>query len=324
MKSPTRTTRIIYLDYLKAIAIFMVIIYHSHAYSGVFMPALLSMCVTIFFAINGYLMLVKKRSYQDLLRKDLKIVFLVVFWGLLRAAFQTWILGREMSAIDIFQNFSAMKPGYGHYLWFLVAIALLNLVNPLLHDFIQHNTRKEKAIFLFLIFIFTPNYINLLTWKFNPLINWYHHESLFYYVFGFFVIGYAGRIKWPLWKTALLFAAFVMAQTTWNYLSQLPRFEFMKNGSMVFGNYGSVFVMGETMTLILLMSKARLKSNRFIEYVGKRTLGIYLLQDFFCSIAVNVLPQQYAYAYPLLVLMACLAVLWLFDQVKPLKWLVEM
>lgn len=34
--------RILYLDYLKALAIFLVIIYHSKAYDDIFMPPILS------------------------------------------------------------------------------------------------------------------------------------------------------------------------------------------------------------------------------------------------------------------------------------------
>lgn len=102
--------RIIYLEYLKALAIFFVIIYHSKAYDDVFLPPILSMCVTIFFAANGYLMLVKRR--------------------------------------------------------------------PCL-----------------LLFVFTANFINVFSWKFNPLAHWYHYEAIFYYVTGFFAVMYAARIN---------------------------------------------------------------------------------------------------------------------------------
>lgn len=315
--------RIAYLDYLKAIAIFLVIIFHSTAYDDVVLPPLLSMCVTIFFAVNGYLMLVKKRPYKYLLQKNLKIFFLVIFWGLLRSAFQSLVVGGNMDFLPIFEKFAAFKVGYGNYLWFLVALFILNLVNPLIYTFVHHSTRKDKMILCVLLLIFTANFIDLLSWKFNPLKHWYHSEALFYYVTGFFALTYAGRLKWPWWKIGMVFLAFYLLQLLQNCLFATPMFARLRVDLLVFGNYASIWVMGETLAFIVLMSKMGLKENKVVGFIGRNTLGIYLLQDFFCSITRNLMPGEYLAAYPLLVLLLCMAVMWLAERSKVLKWFVK-
>lgn len=314
--------RIIYLDYLKALAIFLVIIYHSHAYDALVMPPVLSMCVAIFFAVNGYLMLVKKRTYKELLAKNMKIIFLVFFWGILRSAFQFLVLGGDLVPKAIFSNFLEFKVGYGNYLWFLVALFILNLINPLVHAFVHHGSRSDKIVFCVLLFLFSASFIRTLSWKFNPLRNWYHYESVFYYVAGFFAINYSKRVKWPWHYCSLVVLGFYLVQLIENCLFMHPSFTLFRVVDYVFFNFGSMWVMGETLALIVLFSKLKLRHNHFVEYVGSHTLGIYLLQDFFCSVTRNMMPNDYVYAYPPLVLLLCIAVLWLFEKNKFLRWIV--
>ena len=287
------------------------------------MPAALSMCVTLFFAVNGYLMLVKKRSFKELVKKNIKIVFLIFFWGLLRASFQTIILGREITPTGVFSDFFAFKVGYGNYLWFLVAISILNLTNPLIYAFIKNSTRNEKYTFCLLLLCFTANFINVLSWKFNPLAHWYHYESIFYYVTGFFLISSAAHIKWPWWKCGLAFLFFFILQVIQNFVFEMNLFSRFRISDRVFGNYASLWVMGETLTMILLFSKFNLKSNKLISFIGRNTLGIYLLQDFFCSITRNTMPREYTFIYPILILGVCLSLLWIFEKNSYLNWFVK-
>lgn len=316
--------RIVFLDYLKAIAIFLVIIYHCKAYDRLFIPPLLSMCVAIFFVVNGYLMLVKRRPYQYLLQKNIKIIFLVFFWGVLRSAFQTYVLGGDMTFSAIWAKFFALESGYGNYLWFLVALFILNLINPLIYTFVHHSPKKEILIFCVLLFIFVANFINVLSWKFNPLANWYHSEAVFYYVLGYLVIAYAGKIKYPWWKCGLVFVAFYLMQLFLGFLLEMPAFSRFWNADVVFVNYSSMWVMGETLALVVVFSKINLKENKFIAYIGRNTLGIYLIQDFFCSVTRNLMPKDYTFAYPILVLLLSVACVWLFDKTRVLKWFVKL
>lgn len=74
--------RITYIDYAKSIAIFLVIVYHSHIFSNdLYSSSILSLCVTIFFMVNGYLMLRKERGLRYYMNKNAKILVLIFLWG---------------------------------------------------------------------------------------------------------------------------------------------------------------------------------------------------------------------------------------------------
>ncbi len=79
-----KKNRYLYVDYIKTTAILLVIIYHCKIFNNdsFIAAAIMSICVPLFFAVNGFLMLKKERSIKDLTYKNLKILFLIVFWGI--------------------------------------------------------------------------------------------------------------------------------------------------------------------------------------------------------------------------------------------------
>lgn len=85
---PVQDGRLLYLDYIKALAIFLVIVYHSNFVTNPLGLTLLSMCVTLFFAVNGYVMLSKRRTLSYYINKNVKLLFLILFWGFLSDGLQ--------------------------------------------------------------------------------------------------------------------------------------------------------------------------------------------------------------------------------------------
>ena len=85
-----------YLDLMKAIAIIMVVIYHSGVvfykvsnytdssyYFGIFFDSLLRVCVSIFFFVSGSLLLntTKEFNLKKHIKRMLKLVLLAIIWG---------------------------------------------------------------------------------------------------------------------------------------------------------------------------------------------------------------------------------------------------
>ena len=176
--------RVIYIDYLKVIAILLVITYHSNiplAHNHLIASAL-SICVPIFFLVNGYLMLSKKRSIQTLLQKNYKILLLVVFWAVLSTLCVTLIKGDELSIIEFAKNVIKLKYPYCNTLWFLSCIFILNLLNPLIYEIKQ--LKCNKIYLLLIVSIYSVPYINTIISTINPFIGWSHSYSLLYYILG--------------------------------------------------------------------------------------------------------------------------------------------
>ncbi len=92
---PVQDGRLLYLDYIKALAIFLVIVYHSNFVTNPLGLALLSMCVTLFFAVNGYVMLSKRRTLSYYINKNVKLLFLILFWGFLSDGLQYVLEGGD-------------------------------------------------------------------------------------------------------------------------------------------------------------------------------------------------------------------------------------
>ena len=61
----------------------------------------------------------------------------------------------------------------------------------------------------------------------------------------------------------------------------MPEFSRFRIGDKVFGNYASIWVMGETLALIVLFSKLNLKNKKIIyrlQYFGNIFVAGFLLQ----------------------------------------------
>lgn len=121
---PVQDGRLLYLDYIKALAIFLVIVYHSNFVTNPLGLALLSMCVTLFFAVNGYVMLSKRRTLSYYINKNVKLLFLILFWGFLSDSLQYVLEGGRG-----YKNLYSPFLQYGYWLWqsFMV---LGNVVYP--------------------------------------------------------------------------------------------------------------------------------------------------------------------------------------------------
>ena len=68
--------RSIYIDYIKALGIILLILYHCQyvPFDSLLVYGIYAMCVPLFFMVNGYLMLRTERSISALLKKNLKIL----------------------------------------------------------------------------------------------------------------------------------------------------------------------------------------------------------------------------------------------------------
>lgn len=107
------SSKILYLDFLKVLAAFMVVFYHFAYYKldygfvqGIrYFPngsrLLMSLCassVPLFFIVNGELMFRRHRQWKDVYRKAVKVGVLMVFWTLF--AFPAWFF-RTLIAVYV-------------------------------------------------------------------------------------------------------------------------------------------------------------------------------------------------------------------------------
>lgn len=95
------------------------------------------MCAS-FFAVNGFLMLKKERSIKDLTYKNLKILFLIVFWGIFTNLCLELMWGDgPINTKSIIMNLYNLKINYCNHLYFLCTLIVLNAINPLIYYYIN-------------------------------------------------------------------------------------------------------------------------------------------------------------------------------------------
>ena len=114
------TSRYVWLDWIKALAITLVVLFHSGAVTCKATAPLLAMGVPLFFVANGALVLRKERDISYFIKKVLKILFLIVFWGTLTSLSAMHFKGESLSVTKGIVHALNMHMEYGaHIFWFL-------------------------------------------------------------------------------------------------------------------------------------------------------------------------------------------------------------
>ncbi len=350
------------LDVLKTIAITLVIIYHCGLFHDYISAAILSMCVPIFFCINGSLMLRKEYSYLYLLRKNIKIFFLIVIWGLVYSYVGSLSLGEEVTevmslyrqighplkgdhlwflmvlfSLNIFNPliYSYIKPNRkqraillvslftvftlnlkGDHLWFLMVLFSLNIFNPLIYSYIKPN-RKQRAILLVSLFtVFTLNIIVFrIPFNLRPFSLW-GSWALIYYMIGYLIIDckiVIGNKR----ISCFLFAVVSILQMLYNYLQK-------DASNLVPGGYQSPFVILMVSFLIMTIctDSINILQNRFISFIGKHTLGIYLFQGILIRLLYE--KMQGNMLFPVIVFVLCILLVYCLDTNKYSRYFITL
>ena len=158
--------RILYLDYIKAIAMTMVIVYHCNIIEF-FTPlaTITHMGVPLFIAVNGALLLTKERQTTYFLRKAFKILMIIAIWSVISTSSGMFYRGDEFSLIAIAKHIKGLDLYYCNYLWFMVALFSLQLLCPIIQRFLDSPDRIKYIAIITLVCPFILRYAS----KFNPM-----------------------------------------------------------------------------------------------------------------------------------------------------------
>lgn len=191
-----QSDRLLFIDNIKALGICLVILYHCKyvPFESVVVKGVYAMCVPLFFVVNGYLMLRKEYSISTLLKKNMKLLFVMFFWAFVSTAITMWTTG-EFDAnslvgggkILIHNSLLIVKP-YCNHLWFLKAVFVLNLLNPIIYRFV-HQNRSGLYYILILMALWTIAFSDIITCRLaNPFVHWVTAFSVLYYILGYAVL----------------------------------------------------------------------------------------------------------------------------------------
>ncbi len=276
--------RILGYDICKALAAFLIVLYHLQlvdfgfqegtTYYPTFIKTLWSLSaagVPLFFMVNGALTVRRTISLNQLIKKCSKILFVAIFWTCLLSCLLNPIITHKPLTI----------PTLGYFLnqyWFFYTLVLVTVINYLLGK-IPAFVRPAVIISL-LIFPFLSNLIWDLVILFYPtakLPSWGHTGFFTLYAIVYHQAGAIFR-QTALPKTAcvllilsglmlIYFETYVMT----NYSNQL-----YDGVNASFPTIGALLLTIGTFCLIKPIESLYPPLQHFISYIGGNALGIYI------------------------------------------------
>lgn len=201
MDQNTASSRIVYLDLLRIVAIFAMMLLHVSAINWYALPvtspqwqvlnaddSLVRFCVPVLLMISGsqLLNLQKALPLNKLFRtKILRLITAFAFWSLMYTLIDH---ARRTSTINPDVLVSMTKAFIvGHYhLWFLMTLLGLYLIVPLLRKIVENQALMQYFLVLSFLFTFTMN-LGLVFFGDQPVVQLLLSKLNF-----FFTLGYSG------------------------------------------------------------------------------------------------------------------------------------
>lgn len=272
-----KNVRIVFLDWLRAIACFMVILVHciepfylggpegtfiaskSDALWVTLINSALRSAVPLFVMASSYLLFPLKTDTASFFKKRItRVLVPFVIWSLLYCVIPTYGSSGEIDAADNFRKliFNFVMTGSGH-LWFVYMILGVYLIMPILSPWIEKISRKEEKIFLYLwafttiLPLFRPLAETVTgstaLWgecPWNPFGTFYYVSGFVgYLVLGHYIRTYVSGVSWA--KTLAVAVPFWIigyAVTAGGYWHFMPR----GNGFPVSAPYEAAVLMETT------------------------------------------------------------------------------
>ena len=272
-----KNQRFFYLDYLRIISSFFVILIHiSSPYyykydinsskwkNAHFYKSLSSFSVPNFFMISGTVFLKKNLSFKIIISKYIKNIFMhLLLWSIIYAFFET-----KIATLDIKNILILIIKGHYH-LWYLFAIIGLYITIPFTSKIVQNKELLNSFLFLYFIFVFAvQNYIDIFRYYSNDIFNSIQYiisrinlstisVHQFYFIYGH----YLNNKKFKKKEVIIFYIAGligILFTTINNFFYSIGVFIFFKNN----------FNLGES------------SNNKIVQKLSKLTFGIYLIHPF--------------------------------------------
>lgn len=345
-----QSNRIIYLDYIKALGICLVIFYHCQfvPFDSMLIQGMYAMCVPLFFVVNGMLMLRREYSIRELLKKNLKLLVVMLFWALVSTLVymcvtENYVSDKGLTGVSslVYSSLFLTKPECNH-LWFLKAIFVLNLFQPIIFKFINNND-KGLCYLIIMMALWSVAFLDIITCRIaNPFVSWMTAYSVLYYLAGYAVLNnrlpkmdlfFKGRKGVCFLIGAICFCALLQLGYNWVLVDgPLKELNFEKGwvADIVFDNYNALVVVIMTLSVCVLFKQINWKSNRFWLFVGRNSLAIYVLQTPVQRLLQHLLPLRQmtvehhfmGLLLSILTLLISVGISWLLQTNKYTKFLI--
>lgn len=304
--------RYVFLDFMKVFSIFSVCFYHynnlnidilNHSsvltYFNYFMKGIASTGVPLFFMVNGVLMLNRTYSLRKLIIRILKIILIVLIWGILTLLLLMIIEGRQYSPLSFVRALWHWEVNTVNHLWFLQTLVCIYMIFPVLKLIYDQEDKMIRLYFLGLLFLFT--FGNVLIYMIvnigefmigvnflkKPEFNFFNQfnpfrglraYSVIYFMSGALILRNLKenpKIHSKRW-IFLIIVGLILLGFYGIIMSHSNQALF----DTVFRGYDSMMTLGMTIGIFILSYLGRYSLNSFasvLTLIGQNTLGIFLV-----------------------------------------------
>lgn len=312
--------RIVGYDVVKSLAMLFVVIlhysfytrYYSSGTAGTLLTTLCVVCVPLFFAVNGALLLPRPFDVRKHIRKTVTIVAVIAMWKNIVALFCIFVDKTHPVTVKDFLRFQ-LGGGFGEYptgyFWFMNALIAVYLVYPLIKMLFDCKDGIALKATLAVLFTFTVGKDTLVV-LLDMLGAATHHEfsSILdsmteFYIFGsygyvmlYFLVGGLiaremfpdgpkGEIRWPFHSFNRLHAVLVLV-LCYALSFGVQRFQHATKGTNLTIDYGYWLLPTFVATCLALMVCLTVGTRRtgmsaaitgIAGCVGRNTFGVYML-----------------------------------------------
>lgn len=302
------------LDLIKCIGIYMVCFYHFNTlnfnflegnmvtYFYYFIKGIFSICVALFFMVNGALMLNKELDLSKHIKKVIRLVILTYIWGVIQLIVYIPIKGDNYTIGSFINSLLSWQQGRINSLWFLQTLVCIYILFPLIKCVYDNIDKKLINYVLISIFLLTfgivlgnmlinvlqfikgsrgieRTFFNVFIQPFNPYKGFYSY-SLVYFILGGILFKklqfdeiYVSKIK-----ISLLYIISLIILFSYGLLMSFAN---NKIYDIVWNGYDTIMALIMCICIFILCFKLENRLGRFnniIRVIGENTLGIYLIQ----------------------------------------------
>lgn len=308
--------RTVYFDLIKVLAITMVCFYHVNGLQKNILDSLevstflnyllissLSMCVPLFFMVNGALLLNRPLNLQRHARKTIKLLFITYAWAVIVLLILIPITGSEYTLKGFLRSVWTLERGMINYLWFLLALVSIYLIFPLIK--LTYDQQQKTTFFYICAVFFLVSFGNL---TLNSIINVLQsifgfvyltddHFNFFQrvdpfgrYSYAFFYFSIGGYLALLIKEkkiqasNSLMVMVFVFALLLLFAYGCLMTLSHGKYYDTVFDGYYSLMTLAMSVSTFIFLSRITIRNNKvskFVTIIGVNTLGIYILHAIF-------------------------------------------
>lgn len=314
----TTKSRKCFLDLLRIIACFLVIVNHTN--SSIFLSAtpqnlswfvslsyffVSKIAVPIFFMISGYLMLNRCDSWKKTLDRLFRIAIVLLACSFIYATYRALNTGGDISVLHIVKEaLTVYRKSPSNALWYLYAYLGILVMLPFLQKMAAAMSRTDYHIF----FAVSGLYYSVL-----PILSHYFPKVIIYGefrlpIFGAYIAmlligGYFSRFEIKKSRAGFFIAAMLfLIMLAFNVTATF--FEYQKSSSsyLFFDNRAFLPIVLQSVCVFYVFSFVKLpeKTSRAISFIGAHTFGIYLISDMTIDLLNPLYIKACAHMHPLI------------------------